>query len=254
MQKKVLVTAIVLSMISTLSWADEAELTRRIDKLEKTLKGQGQGLVSLSARVAQLQNEVQRLNGDNESLGHELEVMQQQQRERYLDLDKRIQAQASVATGSVVSAAAVNEENSTTQGAGAAAVTEIVDNGEVAYQAAMQTLRSGEYEQAITALEAFPETYPQSSYLAKVYYWQGEANYVLEEFDLAMIAFQTVIDQYPKSSKVADASLKKGFSQDELEQFEAAQATLNSVVENYPNTSTARLAKVRLDRIKQNNR
>ena len=126
-----------------------------------------------------------------------------------------------------------------------------VENGEAAYQAALQTLRSGQYEEAITALSAFPEQYPQSSYLPNAYYWQGEANYVLRHFDLAIVAFQTVIDQFPTSSKVADATLKQGFSQYELGKLEVATATLTSVIEKYPNTSAARLAKVRLDRMKQ---
>jgi len=260
MHKKVFITALlVLPMMSTSSWASEAELAKRIDKLERTL--QGQGLVSLSARVDQLQNEVQRLNGDNESLRHELKVMEKRQRELYLDLDKRIQDQANmlIAPVAVPTTASATEPltdtpPAATENGEATAAPEIVDNGEVAYQAAIQTLRSGQYEQAIIALEAFPQEYPQSSYLANVYYWQGEAHYVLQQFDLAIVAFQTVMDNYPKSRKVADATLKKGFSEYELEQLDAAQASLQSVIEHYPNTSAARLAKVRLDRIKQHNR
>jgi len=252
MYKKVFITALLV--MSTSSWASEAELAQRIDKLERTL--QGQGLVSLSARVDQLQNEVQRLNGDNESLRHELEVMEKRQRELYLDLDKRIQDQANTLVAPVIVPATAPLDNSlaTTENGELTPAPEIVDNGEVAYQAAIQTLRSGQYEQAITALAAFPQDYPQSSYLANVYYWQGEANYVLQQFELAIVAFQTVMDDYSKSSKVADATLKKGFSEYELEQFDLAQTTLQSVIEHYPNTSAARLAKVRLDRIKQRNR
>ena len=67
-------------------------------------------------------------------------------------------------------------------------------------------------------------------------------------------AFQTVIDRFPASSKVADATLKLGFSQYEIGQAEQAKTTLSNVMEQYPNTSAARLAKVRLDRIKQERR
>ena len=129
-----------------------------------------------------------------------------------------------------------------------------VENGEAAYQSALQTLRSGQYEQAVIALAAFPEQYPQSSYLPNAYYWQGEASYVLRNFDSATVAFQTVIDQFPASSKVPDATLKLGFSQYELDQVDTAKATLMKVIERYPNTSASRLAKVRLDRIKQETR
>jgi TolA-binding protein len=63
-----------------------------------------------------------------------------------------------------------------------------------------------------------------------------------------------VIDQYPSSTKVPDALLKRGFSEDEMGDSQRAIATLNSVIEQYPDTSAARLAKVRLDRIKQQSR
>ena len=274
--KKALVLVIMLApIISNNVWADEADLAQRIERLERIVKGQG--LVSLLGRVDQLQNEVQRLNGDNESLRHELETMQRRQRELYLDLDQRLQAQPMVtqnpvieseptAVGSASMTASeqqvVNGQNATrkqktvntTAGAATETLPVAVENGEAAYQSALQTLRSGRYEEAAAALAAFPEQYPHSNYLPNAYYWQGEANYVLRNFELAITAFQTVIDRFPASSKVKDAMLKQGFSQYEQGQTEVAQATLTKVTQQYPNTSAARLAKVRLDRMKQANR
>ena len=258
-------------MFISVASADEAALNQRIDRLERIIKGQG--LVSLLSRVDQLQNEIQRLNGDNEALNHKLETMQKRQRDLYLDLDERLQGQMAavqvpgpettqVPVPVVAPLGNVVAPESVPQVSGSVSPTApvppsspvAVENGEAAYQAALQTLRSGQYEEAITALSAFPEQYPQSNYLPNAYYWQGEANYVLRHFDLAITAFQTVIDRFPASSKVADATLKLGFSQYELGTIDAAIATLNTVVEQYPNTSAARLAKVRLDRINKANR
>ncbi|MDH5358444.1 MAG: tol-pal system protein YbgF [Gammaproteobacteria bacterium] len=270
--RKALVLALLLSPMMTNSvWADEAELSQRIERLERII--QGQGLVSLLGRVDQLQNEIQRLNGDNESLRHELEVMQKRQREMYLDIDQRMQAQTVAVQQpasepetdteqvEVEESPSAVTENTTETPEQSVAVVEnaeniqpspvAVENGEAAYQAALQTLRSGQYEQAIVALEKFPEQFPQSSYLPNAYYWQGEANYVLRNFDVAITAFQTVIDRFPSSTKVADAMLKQGFSQYELGQLDVAKTTLAAVVQKYANSSAARLAKVRLARIKQ---
>ena len=124
-----------------------------------------------------------------------------------------------------------------------------LENGDAAYQSAYQTLRGGQYKEAIIALSTFSEQYPQSSYLPNAYYWQGEANYVLRNFEGAIKAFEVVIEQFPVSSKVAGAILKKGFSQYELGQVDMAKANLEKVIELYPATSSARLAKVRLERI-----
>tara|TARA_R110002050_G_scaffold269917_2_gene412787 strand:+ start:334041 stop:334856 length:816 start_codon:yes stop_codon:yes gene_type:complete len=266
--KKAVVIAMMLSPImSTVVVADEATLSQRIDRLERIV--QGQGLVSLLGRVDQQQNEIQKLRGENETLRHELESMKKQQRELYLDLDQRLQGQVAASTQSpaVMSQnnqaasidSAVNdtelesiEQAIKTQQPDTAPVA--VENGEAAYQSALQILRSGQYEQAVAALAAFPTQYPQSSYLPNAYYWQGEANYVLRHFEQAIAAFQTVIDKYPASTKVPDCMLKQGFSQYELGNVDAAKLILNNVMQQYQNTSAAKLAKVRLDRIKEETR
>lgn len=277
--KKIAVVGLLFApLISNVTWADEAVLNERIARLERIVKGQG--LVSLLGRVDQLQNEVQRLNGDNETLRHQLDAMKRRQREMYIDLDRRMQAPnaspaegvgPNLSSGAKTKQAVTAESIDITQPEVAVVEKPIatkkvkvadnkpqvvlpaspvaIENGEAAYQAALQTLRGGQYEEAITALSAFPEQYPQSSYLPNAYYWQGEANYVLRNFDAAIKAFQTVIEQFPVSSKVADATLKQGFSQYELGQVELAKINLSRVIEQYPSTSAARLAKVRLERI-----
>lgn len=266
--KNLVVVGVLFSLLmSNAVWADEAALTQRIEHLERII--QGQGLVLLLGRVEQLQSEVQRLNGDNESLHHQIETMQNRQRELYLDLDERLQKQVAtpvllptvadvVDSASSVENAPTTEpvtpavDTSTTNNTPAVATAPVaVENGELAYQAALQTLRSGQYEQAVTALEKFPSDYPQSSYLPNAYYWQGEANYVLRDFDKAIVAFTKVVNDFPASRKVASAMLKLGFSQFENDQFDAAKMTLTSVTKNYPNTSVAQLAQVKLDRMKK---
>lgn len=290
MGKKALAVSVMLAVVlPTTVWADEAALQKRIERLERII--QGQGLVSLLARVDQLQNDVQKITGDNEALEHKIEEMQRRQRDLYVDLDERLQSQATAVQTPVVeqplqtdpegveqaeptttepatetsepqnttetpttetSDEPVTSETATTSDASSAEAAPVaVENGEAAYQSALQTLRSGQYEQAAAALVEFPEQYPQSSYLPNAYYWQGEANYVLRNFEQAIAAFQTVMDRFPASSKVADAMLKQGFSQYELGQVDVAKSTLTTVMQQYPNTSASRLAKVRLDRIKQ---
>jgi tol-pal system protein YbgF len=253
-KKSILSAVILAAALPNVSWAEQSEpLPQRVDRLERII--QGQGLMNLIARVDQLQSEVQRLNGENESLRHELEQMQKRQREMYIDLDERMQQQAQSSspapvTGSANEGLTVNDA-SDAQPSVSGSAPAAVENGEAAYQAALQSLRSGQYEEAVTALAAFPEQYPNSSYLPNAYYWQGEAKYVLRQFSDSAALFQIVIDQYPSSSKVPDALLKRGFSEDEMGDKQRATATLNQVIEQYPDSSAARLAQVRLDRINQ---
>lgn len=266
--KTSLISAVILAAtLPGISWAEDGQpLQQRVERLERII--QGQGLMNLITRVDQLQNEVKRLNGENETLRHELEQMQKRQREMYIDLDERMTQQAQAtppqtsmpADNSNVSQTSAPASQSTEPASGEQPAQQSqvpdsapasVEDGEAAYQSALQTLRSGQYEEAIAALQAFPEQYPGSTYLPNAYYWQGEAKYVLREFADAAALFQIVIDQYPSSTKVPDAMLKRGFSEQEMGDSARATATLQQVIEQYPDTSAARLAKVRLDRIQQ---
>jgi tol-pal system protein YbgF len=264
-----LVTA--LPAVSAAEDSSTILLEKRVERVERII--QGQGLMNLISRVDQLQTEVQRLNGENETLRHELEQMKKRQREMYIDLDDRIQ-QAQVAVpapeapvnaepdvpvisdNEVQSTTPVMSDTTPTLPASSAVPSSsptVVETGEAAYQAALQTLRSGQYEEAITALKGFPEQYPGSPYLPNAYYWQGEAKYVLREFSDAAALFQIVLDQFPESNKVADALLKRGFSEQEMGETTKATDTLNKVISDYPDSSAAKLAKSRLARIQSAN-
>ncbi|HAO26338.1 MAG: tol-pal system protein YbgF [Methylophaga sp.] len=272
-KRKQLAIAIMVGafLAPTVSWAEQESIQARMDRLERII--QGQGLTSLLTQVDQLQREIQRLNGANEELSHKIDQMQQRQREQYLDLDQRlteVQQQPAAAqeptrdeSASMTSEAAGAElaDNELEQTARDSAIDNgeidtlapvAVESGEAAYQSALQDLRGGRYQEALTALGEFPQNYPNSTYLPNVYYWQGEAHYVLREFDKAIVAFDKVLSNYPDSNKVSDALLKRGFSEYETGDTGKAQETLNLVIQKYPDTSASRLARVRLDRIQQN--
>ena len=61
----------------------------RLDALERKLESRS--LVEMLNRIEQLQRDVQQLRGDLELQLHKLENLQQQQREQYLDTDRRLQ-------------------------------------------------------------------------------------------------------------------------------------------------------------------
>ena len=270
--KLIVVGLLFASPVINTAWADEAQLNNRIESLERIVKGQG--LVSLMSRVDQLQSEVQQLKGDNETLRHQLNEMKRRQSEMSIAFDGRYQPITTTSPENkspLVEEAIIELEGFVQPEEAAVEKTEqptvgvkvvesevpidssdslmALENGDAAYQSAYQTLRGGQYKEAIIALSTFSEQYPQSSYLPNAYYWQGEANYVLRNFEGAIKAFEVVIEQFPVSSKVAGAILKKGFSQYELGQVDMAKANLEKVMELYPATSSARLAKVRLERI-----
>lgn len=65
-----------------------ATLDERVSKLEKKLSGDSQ--MEMLNHVEQLQNDVLRLRGEVEELTHQLETVKKQQKDMYLDLDRRV--------------------------------------------------------------------------------------------------------------------------------------------------------------------
>jgi len=62
--------------------------SERLDRIERQLEGRG--LIDLMNQLEKLQGDVQQLRGEIEVQNHRLEDMQRQQKELYLDIDRRL--------------------------------------------------------------------------------------------------------------------------------------------------------------------
>lgn len=254
----------------TTAWAHDdgdEKLQSQINTLQQQMQSvqrviQSEALLDMLKQIEDLQTEVQQLRNSNEVLVHELDNMKSRQRELYLDIDRRLQdleaggvTAAAVDTNqpqtAVVTAPAANvAAQPPTQSGVAQSETSVAEQRE-AYKSAFQLLHGGQYAQAITAFQAFLQSYPGSGYAPNAQYWLGEAYYATKDYDQAVAAFQTVGAQYPDSAKAQDAGLKLGYTYYEQANWDKAREQLNRVMADYPNSSPARLAEKRLDRMTQ---
>ena len=117
---------------------------------------------------------------------------------------------------------------------------------EAAYQNAFTLLKSGEYDQAIAAFEAFQQQYPGSQFGDNAQFWLAEAHYVKRDFAKALPAYQAMLVTYPASKKLSHAMLKIGYSYAELGQAAEARTVLTELQQRFPGTAAAQLATQRL--------
>ena len=213
-------------------------LDERLTKLESVLENRT--LEEFAARIEALQQDMQRLQGDAETINHSMDDLKRKQRELYLDLDHRLRALETAQHSSNGSGSDVTTSSVTSNG-----------NGREDYDAAFATLRDGKYEQAIVQLQEFIKKYPASEHAANAQYWLGEAFYVQHRYDTALIEFERVVTRYPTSPKYSDALLKFGLSQYELGAWDKSSQALNQVLTKFPNTSQAQLAMQRLEQLKR---
>ena len=249
-------------------------LEARVAKLERLLESQA--LADILAQLIKLQAETQRLNGDAEVQTHEIEGLKKRQRDVYLDVDSRLRnIEKALVAKEVVAAAEPGTEKkpmsssvpsgslpvpapplTPVQTDAPLPVTKASDipREQIMYQRALDALKAGRSEQAITDFQGFLSHYPKSEFAGNAHYWLGEANYTARRYEAAVTHFKKVTDAYPSSTKLTDSTLKMGFSYYELGEHEQARIILSDVVTRYPNTRAAQLANERLQKIKNDSR
>ncbi|QSP93643.1 tol-pal system protein YbgF [Marinobacter salinisoli] len=208
--------------------------------------GNSQASAELFYMIQQLQEEVRRLRGQVEEQGYQIDRLQKQGRDRYIDLDQRILAlsekMAEQPVGSSSSA-------SSSGGASAPVIEEKEyrqpDAEERAAYAEIQDLirNQKDYDTAINKIYAFIDTYPEGDLTVNAYYWLGEVYLVKPQLEQAKQAFTIVATRYPDHRKAPDALYKLGVTLDKLGETEQARGRMQNVVDSYPDSSAAKLAR-----------
>ena len=259
---------------------DGRDLDERLKRLERLLDSQS--LLKLFEEVESLGADVRELRGQLEVQSHTIDQLQDRLRERYLDVDRRLQrvesapqpqaagarqpaVPAPAAPGAPETAAqptpAPAVPQPTAQPSAIAAAEQApaalseppsVDPFEEqqAYTNAFNLLKSGRYEDAAAAFRQFIAAYPAGSYAGNAQYWLGETHYVTRKFDLAMQEFQRLVSNYPVSTKLPGALLKIGYIHDELGNKAEAERVLNDLRVRYQDSAAAKLALKKLQEIR----
>lgn len=218
-------------------------------------------MLDMVKRLEEVGEQSQRVQSRLDELAHEMESLQQRQKDMYQDLDRRFQElekgmrfnpamhDLGVAPPPPVGISAPPSQAAT--GASDISIASGGSNPRAAYELGVKLLRAGEYDQAIQTFEKFLNENPESEYSANAQYWIGEANYVTRRFSKAEDAFKALVAKYPQSLKVPDAVLKLGFTYYDMQRWKESRDALDLVSRKYPDTSAARLANERLRRMTQ---
>ncbi|RJG22382.1 tol-pal system protein YbgF [Massilia cavernae] len=206
-------------------------LARDINARLETKSDKTSALEALN-RHEQTMQEIARLRGEIEVLSNALANVQKNQKDLYADIDARIKK---------LEPRQVNIDGQET----AVAPTE-----QQTYEAAMATLKAGDYKAAAAALTDFVRKNPESPYAANAQYWLGNAYYVLRDHKKSIAAQQVVTSTYKDSAKAPDALLNIASNYVDMNDKKNAKKTLQQVVSKYPQSTAAKTAKDRLAALK----
>ncbi len=177
----------------------------------------------LFSEIELLKQEVQSLQGRLEEQAHELNKLKGEQKERYLDLDRRI--------GQLMTSGASNSEAPGSD-----------SQGKSDYDAAFQLMKERKLNEAIVAFSQFLQSFPKSSLVVNGYYWMGQIYYKQANLDEARKAFTFVKNQFPKHAKTPDSKYKLGVILHRLGDDIKSKEILREVLGQHGNSASARFA------------
>lgn len=215
------------------------ELRQKFDasqiELRKTTEDNAQlrrSVLELSNQLEGLRSEVAKLRGQDEQLARDVAEVQRKQKDMTQGIDDRLRK--------------FEPSKVTVDGREFVAKPEETRD----FDAALATLRKGEFSQAQAALLEFLRRYPDSGYKSSALFWLGNAQYALRGYREAVVNFKALLAAAPDHVRAPEAALSIANCQVELKDVRSARKTLEDLIKVYPQAEAAAVAKDRLTKLK----
>lgn len=199
----------------------------------------------LYSQIQQMQQELSELRGLVEQQAHELSQLKQQQRQRYLDLDYRLnQVKSTVGT--------VPTESASNGAVEPPPVAIAAGDDKKVYDQALELIRKDrKYQEAIGMLEGLLQSSPKSEWAPSSMYWLASIYMLIDppDYDKAKSHLITLLKDHKDHQKFPDALLKLGKLYSLMGDKDKARITLQKVVADYPKREASNHARKLLKKL-----
>lgn len=158
----------------------------------------------LFSQLQILQQEMAELRGLVEQQQNELQQLKQQQKDNYLDVDRRL-SELRTSTSASTAPALPTTYTAPATGSGAGA-----SNEKDSYDKAYGLLDKNQKEDAALAFRKHILLYPQGELTPNAYYWLGQIYLSQAQLIEAEEQLTTLLKQYPQHHKIMDAKFSLG--------------------------------------------
>ncbi len=243
-------TAIPTAPVSLPTTQTDLTVTHRLARLEQQLNNIIN--MNLPQQISDLQQQLAQVRGQLQVQERNLELLNNQQRSFYRDLDQRITQLKNL-----------NSNNSDSSNDNSASSSQKPSSGDTSntnniqlqdsntYRQALDLLTKKQYDKAQASFQNYLNDYPNGSYVANAHYWLGEIYLQQKDRKNAAHEFQTVRDKFPKSEKVLDAKLKLAIIDAEDGKIKQAKEELTEIKKQHPESTAAQLANIRLQQLEE---
>ena len=201
-----------------------------------------EGLYLLMQEIRRLEEQVQALHGRIEELEHERERDRRAERERYLDLDSRINALAE---------AVVSPKQQPASGGDNDRADSDPQSDRAAYMAGREKLLERDMDGARDSFSRYLDDFPEGRFRPFAHFWLGEIHRSSSPPDPEIAAqhFSTVVDDYPGHSQVPSALYKLAQLRVEAGRRDEAKKMLQRIRSEFSDSSEARMAASMLEQL-----
>ena len=208
---------------------------RTVDDLKKANDDNAQlrrSMLELSNQIESLRNDLATMRGQNEQLSRIVAEMQRNQKDLTQGVDERLRkfepTKVAVDGKEFLADPAEKQE----------------------FEAALATLRTGDFVNAQNLFSNFTKRFPQSGYRASSLFWLGNAQYAARNYREAVSNFRALVSSNADHMRAPEALLSMANCQVELKDVKVARKTLEELVKSYPQSEAASVAKERLSNLK----
>lgn len=197
-------------------------------------------VMMLMQELEQYQRETRELRNQVEQLRHRVDQMRKAQRERYLDLDTRLNALAEAQT----------RDEADSDGEDEASESRDPKADRKAYQSAKDKLLQRDFQAAAEDFSAYLDDFPEGQFRAYAHFWLGEVYRNMSDRDAdARKHFRVVVDEHSGHSKTPAAMYKLATLEAESGNQGKARVMLEKLRMEFPDSREAELAARMLDEL-----
>jgi tol-pal system protein YbgF len=218
--------------------ASSQAIDQRLAKVEAaaTAAADRSAILEVASQMEALRAEIAKMRGQVEVIANQADVAERRQKDLYLDIDTRLRKLEQ----------AREQQAAAEQKPAAPGQADVSPAETRAYQAALDQFKLGNYPLAVSAMQGFLVTYPQSRLAPNAQYWVGMAYSGQRDYKNAIAAQRQLLAAWPDDPKAPDALLSIASSQETMGDRRSAQRTLEELIAKYPQSSAAASAKQRI--------
>ena len=196
-------------------------------------------------KIVNLEEEIASLRALIEENAYLIERSQQLQKQRYMELDKRLQTLSS--DNSNVSSRSLSNKKDE--------LLNLLESkgleDELIYLNALKLFEDSRFAEALEKFQELIVNFPTSKYVPDAYFWSGELFLFQKKLDDARENYLVLITDYMNHPRSADSLYKLGeIARNSSDNSNAKEYFLN-VLEKFPDTGAAELAKKSLNIIEE---